>query len=178
MSHRCVLAAVVFGIASTASTARGQAPSLVEHPFVASNLRLLEVWVQAELDYHAQPGVVIGIISDQELIYAKGFGYADLESKKPMTTDTVFRIGSQSKTFTAIAVLQLQEQGRLALSDPVEKFIPGFKVKGGKTSSEPITIHQLLTHTAGLPSEGTQSLSIGRICSFRHEPRSSSVPSR
>ena len=155
MFHRFLVAAVVLGVTATAYA---QQSAMVEHPLVASNLRLLEVWLQAEMDYRDQPGYVIGIVYDQELIYAKGFGYADVATKRPMTTDTVFHIGSQSKTFTAIAVLQLQEQGKLRLDDPVEKYIPSFAVKGGNASTAPVTVFQLLTHTSGLMSEGTKTL--------------------
>ena len=125
---------------------------------MASNLRVLEVWLQAEIDYRDQPGCVVGIVYDKELIYAKAFGYADVASKRPMTTDALFHIGSQSKTFTTIAVLQLQEQGKLRLDDPVNKYVPGFAVKTGCHDAAPITIFQLLTHTSGLLSEGTKTM--------------------
>lgn len=155
MFHRVLVTAVILGVTATAYA---QHSTLVDHPLVASNLQLLEVWLQAEIDYRDQPGCVIGIVYDKELIYAKGFGYADVASKRPMTTDTLFHIGSQSKTFTAIAVLQLQEQGKLRLDDPVDKYTPGFAVKAGSDDAAPITIFQLLTHTSGLLSEGTKTL--------------------
>lgn len=158
MFHRILIVAAAIVVTLAATTAQADHSALAEHPLVASNLRMLEVWLQAEMDYRDQPGYVIGIVYDQQLIYAKGFGYADVASKRPMTTDTLFHIGSQSKTFTAIAVLQLQEQGKLRLDDPVAKYIPGFAVKNGDNTSTPVTIFQLLTHTSGLMSEGTKTL--------------------
>lgn len=158
MYHHVFKVATALFATLAATAAQADHAALAEHPLVASNLRLLEVWLQAEMDYRDQPGYVIGIVYDQELIYAKGFGYTDVASKRPMTTDTLFHIGSQSKTFTAIAVLQLQEQGKLRLDDPVAKYIPSFAVKDGDYARTPITIFQLLTHTSGLMSEGTKTL--------------------
>ena len=132
--------------------------NIAAHPIVASNLELLDVWLQAEVAYYQQPGVVVGIVYDQKLIYAKGFGFADIERREPVTPDTVFRIGSQSKQFTAIAIMQLHEEGKLAISDSVKKYIPDIEVKNKDLADEPITIEQLLTHTAGLPSEGAGTL--------------------
>jgi D-alanyl-D-alanine carboxypeptidase len=157
MFHRVLAIAVALGALSVAASARAQHVALADHPLVASNLRLLEAWLQAEMDYRGQPGYVIGIVYDQELIYAKGFGYADVATKRPMTTDTLFHIGSQSKTFTAVAVLQLHEQGKLSLDDPVEKYIPTFAVKKRSDGAAPITIFQLLTHTSGLLHDGPET---------------------
>ena len=132
--------------------------SISVHPIVASNLELLDVWLQAEVTYHQQPGIVVGIVHDQKLIYAKGFGLADVERRVPATPDTSFRIGSQSKQFTAIAIMQLHEAGRISLCNPIRKYIPDLKVKNGDLADQPITIEQLLTHTAGLPSDGVGTL--------------------
>ncbi len=86
-------------------------------------------------------------------------GYQDLESKKPMRTDTIFQIRSMTKSITAVAIMILMEEGRLTLSDPVEKYMPEFqgqmmidsrdgdKVLTVKKPSRPITIRDLLTHT-------------------------------
>ncbi|NLS92466.1 MAG: beta-lactamase family protein [Planctomycetaceae bacterium] len=154
MFPRWLLALAVF---SLTGSVYAETANIIDRPAVASNLKLLEAWLQSEIDYRDQPGFVVGIVLDQDLIYAKGFGYADIEKKRPMTTDTLFRIGSQSKTFTAIAVLQLLEQGKLSLDDPVKEHLPNFSVAGDEVASEEITIFHLLTHTAGLLSEGTQT---------------------
>lgn len=79
-----------------------------------------------------------------KVILCKGYGYANLEHKIPNCPSTVFRIGSITKQFTAVAILQLQEQGLLHVHDPVEKFLPGYP------HGNEITIHHLLTHTSGL----------------------------
>jgi CubicO group peptidase (beta-lactamase class C family) len=82
-----------------------------------------------------------------QIIYKKAFGMANLELNVPMQPDMVFRIGSITKQFTAVAILQLMEQGKLSLQDDITKFIPDYPTQGYK-----ITIENLLTHTSGIKS--------------------------
>ncbi|WP_191859266.1 serine hydrolase [Hanstruepera ponticola] len=93
------------------------------------------------------PGVSILIAKDGKPIYQKAFGLASLELNVPMTTENVFEIGSITKQFTAVAILMLEEQGKLNISDDMLKYIPDYPTKG-KT----ITIHNLLNHTSGIKS--------------------------
>lgn len=93
-----------------------------------------------------EPGIVVFVARKGQVIYEKAYGSANLEQQVPLKPDMVFRIGSISKQFTAIAILQLVEQGRLQLSDSVQQYLKDFPSKG-----HTITIEQLLTHTAGLP---------------------------
>ncbi len=87
------------------------------------------------------------VAKDGQVIYSKAFGMANLELNVPMQTDMVFRIGSITKQFTAIAILQLMEQGKLSLQDDITKFIPDYP-----TQAYTITIEHLLTHTSGIKS--------------------------
>lgn len=80
-----------------------------------------------------------------DILYQKAFGMANLEHAIPMQTNAVFEIGSLTKQFTALAILQLGEQGKLTLQDPITKYLPEFPVNEGI-----ITIHHLLTHTSGI----------------------------
>ena len=80
-----------------------------------------------------------------------GHGVADIESATPVTEDTVFRIGSITKTFTAVAVMQLWEQGLIELDAPANDYLRGFQLMPAKASWRPATVRQLLTHTAGVP---------------------------
>jgi CubicO group peptidase (beta-lactamase class C family) len=82
-----------------------------------------------------------------QIIYKKAFGMANLELNVPMQPDMVFRIGSITKQFTAVAILQLMEQGKLSLQDEITKFIPDYPTQAYK-----ITIEHLLTHTSGIRS--------------------------
>lgn len=120
---------------------------------VASSLELLSAWTEAQMAYRGQPGLSMGIIYDQELIWSKGFGYADIESKKPADAATIYRIASITKLFTSVAIMQLRDEGKLQLDDPIVKHLPWFKVKNSFTDAPEITIRQLLTHTSGLPRE-------------------------
>ncbi|TCS97012.1 cyclic peptide export ABC transporter [Hazenella coriacea] len=111
------------------------------------------------------PGLSVVIVKGDQAIYKKGFGYSDLESKKPMTNQTLFEIGSNSKAFTAVAVYDLVEKGFIQLNDPVHKYLPWFQMKyigeyRGQKVNGPvdITIEQLLHHTSGIPFN-----SIGKI---------------
>jgi len=126
---------------------------LSKHPDVASNLGLLEIWLQANMAYQGLPGITMAIVHDQDLIYAKGFGYADVASKKPISPDSIFRIASHSKLFTAISIMQLRDQGKLQLDDPIKKYLPWFDIQDTYPEAPPINIRHLLTHTSGLPRE-------------------------
>ena len=110
--------------------------------------------VEKELDqllsaeYKAgEPGVAALIAKNGKVIYRKAFGNADMELNVSMTPENVFELGSITKQFTAVAILMLQEQGKLNLDDELIKFIPDYPVKGKK-----ITVHQLLNHTSGIKS--------------------------
>ena len=110
-------------------------------------------WLEGQLRYRGYPGIVVGVVADQELVWAKGFGLANVAGKLPMTPQTKFRMASHSKLFTATAIMQLREQGKLRLDDPVSKYLPWFAVKSPRPDDPPITIEQLLTHSSGLPRE-------------------------
>jgi CubicO group peptidase (beta-lactamase class C family) len=113
------------------------------------------------------PGAVALVLRDGRPVYQKAVGWADKEAGRRMTPDTIFRIASQTKALTSVAILSLMEEGKLSLSDPAGKYIPSFakttvSVRGddGKVAIVPakraITIRDLLTHTAGI-SYGTEA---------------------
>jgi CubicO group peptidase (beta-lactamase class C family) len=92
------------------------------------------------------PGVAVLVAKDGKVLYRKGFGYADIKNKIPVTPDTKFRIGSVTKQFTAASILKLQENGLISVNDKLSKFIPDFP-RGNE-----VTIHMLLTHISGIHS--------------------------
>ena len=100
------------------------------------------------LDY---PGLTIGVTDRQRLLFVGDYGQANLESGQPVTPETLFQIGSISKSFTSIVLLQLQEQGLLSIDDPVTRYLPWFEVQ---SDYAPITLRHLMSHTAGI-IEGT-----------------------
>src|SRR5690606_14367216 len=98
-------------------------------------------------------GLSIGIVQDQELVWARGFGCSDVERQEPADLHTLYRIASITKLFTATALLQLRDAGRLQLDDPLQKYLPWFTLRENGQPSHPITIRHLITHTSGLPRE-------------------------
>src|SRR5215469_7679882 len=94
-------------------------------------------------------GIAAGIVKDGRVAYAKGFGIADAERGVPIAADTSFRIGSISKTFTAIGLMQLHEQERFKLDEPVNNYLKAYKV-AQPSASPPVTFRHLLTHTSGI----------------------------
>lgn len=94
-----------------------------------------------------EPGATAIVSRKGQVIYKKAFGMADMELNVPMQTDMIFRIGSISKQFTGVAILQLVEKGKLSLQDDIKKFIPDYPTHGYT-----ITVEHLLTHTSGIKS--------------------------
>ena len=95
-----------------------------------------------------EPGGAVLIAKDDKIIYRKGFGIADINTKEPITTKTLFNTGSISKTFVSYGILKLAQEGKLSLDDALYKYFPDFKETG---IAKKIKIHHLLTHTSGLP---------------------------
>lgn len=124
-----------------------------EHPDVAAAIRLYESWVNEQMTYRGLPGIAVGVVHDQQVVWSRGFGFADVAAKTPVTTSTIFRMASHTKMFTAIAILQLRDAGKLRLDDPVSKHLPWFRIKPAMEDDPPVTIEQLLTHNSGLPRE-------------------------
>lgn len=129
------------------------ASAVAGHPEVKGAQRLFESWIRGQMAYRDLPGIAVGVVFDQELIWAKGFGYADLRKKTPMTPTTKFRMASHSKLFTATAIMQLRDAGKVRLDDPVSKHLPWFKIQPAEADDSEITIEELLTHSSGLPRE-------------------------
>lgn len=90
-------------------------------------------------------GASVGVMKHGEILLAKGYGYADLENRVPATEHTVYRLGSITKQFTAVAIMMLVEQGRVGLDDEITKYLPDYPTRGHK-----ITIDRLLNHTSGI----------------------------
>jgi len=132
----------------------GRTSPIAENPLVASRLGLFEAWTEAHVAYEDWPGVSVGIVHDQELIWTRSFGAANRETGEPAGTQTLYAIGSVTKMFTAIALLGLRDQGKLGLDDPVAEHLPWFnQLRNVQPEAGPVTIRHLLTHSSGLPRE-------------------------
>jgi len=108
----------------------------------------IETYIEQEMDRNIIPGLSVGIIENGEIIYLRGFGQADL-SNRQVTAQTPFIIGSMSKFFTALAVMQLVEAGKIDLDTPVQYYIPDFTLTD-RESSALITTRHLLNQNSGI----------------------------
>ena len=107
-----------------------------------------------ELARQHVPGLALGIVVDGELVYAKGYGVADVDAKTPPDLDTAYRIGSLTKSFTSLSILALRDDGVLTLDDPLVRWLPeAAGIVYPARDAAPITLRQLITHTSGLPRE-------------------------
>jgi CubicO group peptidase (beta-lactamase class C family) len=163
---RLVLA-VLLSVSFNLNPARGQSPGQLTAEFD----RIISSEFKAQ-----EPGGVVLVTRRGAVIYKKAFGMANLELDVPMKEEMVFNIASITKQFTAVAVLQLAEQGKLSVQDEITKYLPDYPVNGQK-----ITVENLLTHTAGIPGPAREAMSSlqGRknivglqeiIATFRNRP--------
>jgi len=121
---------------------------------IAQTTRILDAWLPHKIAYDRIPSLSVGVVHRGKPVYQRSFGFADVESKIPATPKTCYRIASISKTFTAVAVMQLVEQGKLALDDRVRSYLPWFRPRANTADARRITIRQLLSHTAGVIRDG------------------------
>ena len=129
------------------------AKRILADPKVASAIELFEAWTESQMAYRGQPGLSVGIVHDQSLIWSRGFGCADLEQRQPATPTTIYRIASITKLFTSTCIMQLRDEGALQLDDPLAKHLPWFTIRNPHADRPPVTIRHLLTHAGGLPRE-------------------------
>ncbi len=99
---------------------------------------------------HQIPGIALAVSRDGSQVLARGWGWRDVGSRLPVNPNTVFPVASVTKSFTALAIMQLQDAGRLSVTDPVIVYLPEFRTPDAAATSR-LTIHHLLTHTSGLP---------------------------
>jgi CubicO group peptidase (beta-lactamase class C family) len=105
------------------------------------------------LDAHV-PGLVYGVVADGKLVHVRALGVQELEARRPVTPETLFRIASMTKAFTALAVLRLRDEGRLSLDAPAETYVPELRGWKGPTADSPrIRVRDLLNHTAGFVTD-------------------------
>jgi CubicO group peptidase (beta-lactamase class C family) len=122
----------------------------------------LDAFFQHHLENIRTPGFAVALVDREGPIYAKGFGVEVIGQSKPMTPDSIMAIGSLTKSFTAMAILQLEEQGKLSVDDKVTKYLPWFRT-ADKSISDQITLRMFLNNTSGLqPYFNTMLRNLGR----------------
>jgi D-alanyl-D-alanine carboxypeptidase len=136
-------------------------------------IEALDVAALAAMERGAQPGLALAVTDPDRTLALRTYGYAQLELRTPVVPETLFEIGSIGKTFTAIAVLQLADEGALTLDAPVAEYLPWFAVPQPAGAS-PITIAHLLSHTAGIVAgiDGTPEAAF-QVWSLRDLPAAS-----
>jgi CubicO group peptidase (beta-lactamase class C family) len=157
-----LLALVCFAPPVAAQTSTSASKPRIESGFASDRLARIDDVIQRYVDENKIAGAVALVMRDGKIVYERAFGWADKEAGRRMTTDAIFRIASQSKAVTSTAIMILNEEGKLALSDPVSRYIPSFArttvvtPSGTVPAKRAITIYDLLTHTAGI-SYGTDA---------------------
>jgi CubicO group peptidase (beta-lactamase class C family) len=117
---------------------------------IDNTIQSLDEIIIEKFNKYAPVGLAVGVVRDGQLVYARGFGMANIKKKLEVTPDTVFRIGSISKTFTTIGLMQLWEQGKFDLDDPVNPYLKTYKVLHSDPHAPSITFRHMLTHTSGI----------------------------
>lgn len=146
-------------------TQAGSAPRAA-NGFSAERLARIDRFMQSYVDEHKVAGAVGLVLRNGRVVYEKAVGWSDMEAGRRMTPDALFRIASQTKAITSVAIMALVEEGKIAISDPVSRFIPAYSRTMVATRTDTgvaivpakraITIRDLLTHTAGI-SYGTDA---------------------
>lgn len=131
------------------SAIKGQESTITEDSVSINLVRKFTPYCEKIVDYYNIPGMAVGIVKDNKIVYAKGFGYKNINTKEPVTTTTLFHMASVSKPFVATAIMQLVEQGKINLDSTVTTYLPYFKLKGDQYHQ--ITIRQMLAHVSGMP---------------------------
>lgn len=104
------------------------------------------------------PGAALALVADGEVVWTKGYGYADLERNVPVTSDTIFQVASISKTVAAWGVLRLAEQGKIDLDAPIDRYVTRWSLPPSEFDASGVTVRRLLSHSAGLSLHGYPGL--------------------
>jgi CubicO group peptidase (beta-lactamase class C family) len=147
--HRNMAGAVVIPLVAIGAVA--VRPALAQDQAALAEIdRAMENF---RLDAHI-PGMVWGVVQNARLSHVKSAGVQDIETKRPVTADTLFRIASMTKAFTALTILKLRDDGKLALDAPVDTYVPALRAWKYPTEDSPkIRVRELLTHTAGFVTD-------------------------
>ncbi|UCF06555.1 MAG: serine hydrolase [bacterium] len=118
-----------------------------------SLIKMLPDFVGAAFRESGLPSLSIAVVYDRHIVYSQAFGFADLAKRTPVTTRTVYPIGSITKVFVATMLVKLAEEGVVTLDTHVETYLPEYQVKSPYKGTRQTTLHQLITHTSGLPKD-------------------------
>ncbi len=146
-----LILAVLCLLAALACCPAARASGAVQPSAAAADFEAVDGYITAAIRRYNIPGLALAVTQEGQVVFSQGYGTAG--GNRAVSADTPFYIGSQSKSFTAMAVMQLVEQGKLALNEPVQTYLPWFRVADEQASGQ-ITVRQLLQHTSGLSEAG------------------------
>lgn len=145
---------VVFAVvAVTACATAPQRPARMQGDNYAYTRDYIRWMIGEKMAQADVVGLSIALVDDQNIVWAEGFGYADEKNKLKATAETIYRVGSITKLFTATAVMQLAERGELDIDQPVRRYLRQFSMKSRFPDAVPITPRALMSHHSGLPSD-------------------------
>lgn len=142
-------------IVGVMSLVLGCLPSIADEPIL--NFAEFDAYVEKAMQDWSVPGAAVAIVKDGQIVHLKTYGVRSLDSKKPVTPETIFPIASLTKGFTAALISRLVEEGKIHWEDRVQKYLPDFKIADEAASTQ-FTIEDLLSHRSGLPGFATDSL--------------------
>jgi CubicO group peptidase (beta-lactamase class C family) len=137
----------LIGCAPTPTTTPSTVPTTISNGSDIS--RKLDQEIEHLFQESDSPGLAVGVVKDQELIYARGFGVTNLKTGEEVTPQTLFHMASITKPFVATSIVQLLEQNKLSLDDRIVDYLPYFELKDERYAT--LTIRQFLTHSSGMP---------------------------
>jgi CubicO group peptidase (beta-lactamase class C family) len=141
---RLLLLAILAG-AIVVSSAQAPAPAPLPQIPGPATPDDVDTFVRARMARDHIPGLALAVVRSGKIVKVQGFGFADVEHKKPVTPDTIFRIGSMSKQFLATGIMLLAQDGKLSIDDPISKYFAD-----APSSWSAITVRHFLTHTSGV----------------------------
>src|SRR5215472_17273640 len=153
-----LLLALLFTLLPVAAAQSRQGTAAVA-PLSGPDVARIDAFVSSQMQAQRIPRLSLGIVQGDQIVHLHGFGAADATGRQ-VTSQTPFIIGSMSKSFTALAVMQLVEAGKVDLDAPVQRYLPWFRVADPAASAR-ITVHQLLNQTSGIPANSENELKEG-----------------
>ena len=135
--------------AATASPA----PSIAADPRVAARLRAAEAWIEVTMARENIAGASMAVVHDQQVIWSRGFGYANVDRRVRATAQTRYSICSISKLFTSMAAMRERDAGRLDIDRPISDYVRWYNIRDVQSPDGPVTARAIMSHVAGLPRE-------------------------
>ncbi len=128
-------------------------PPIAADPKLAARLRAADAWIETQLAAENIPGASMAIVHDQQLIWARGFGFANTDKRVRATPQTRYSICSVSKLFTSMAAMRERDMGRFDIDRPIGDYVRWYNVRDVATPDGPVTARGIMSHVAGLPRE-------------------------